>query len=228
MIRRLFFPISITVWLSGPPACIRLIPWRYSRARNIVKRLNAEVASMSLPIVDARELDGYPWCFVMPENEGFYKTYIVGAFLPPISPDVDISQLLYVRLNHRSLLRQLVSPIGLPFWLARILLPLLHGGSSTLQRGEIHEACFMLSGIKHVQVNGNLTDWLPSHSPLFGQLCSIRCEADAWLNDMHGVRHMPWFDWPHCTTSDISVWFWRQSRFGRVLDSRHSQNGAPH
>ncbi|WP_241579915.1 hypothetical protein [Rosenbergiella nectarea] len=228
MIRRLFFPVRITAWLGGPPVFMRLIPWRYRRARNIVERLNALITRLPLPLVDARELDGYPWCFVMPENERLYKSYIVGAFLPPVSPKVGVSQLLYVRISHPRILKQLVSPIGLPFWLARVLLPLLHGGASTLQRKEIHEACFILSGIKQVQVNGKLADWLPAQSPLFSQLCSVRCEADEWLNELHGVSHMPWFNWPRCTASDMSVWFWRQSRFGRVLDSQHYQNGTPH
>ncbi|WP_241585955.1 hypothetical protein [Rosenbergiella epipactidis] len=227
MIRRLFFPVRITVWLSGPSPSMRLKPWHYRRARNIVERLNALIMRQPLPLVDARELNNYPWCFVMPENEKSNNSYILGAFLPPVSPDVGVSQLLYVRTSHRRILRQLVSPIGLPFWLARLLLPLLHGGASTLQRKEIHEACHLLSRTRYVQVNGKLSDWLPSQSLLFSQLCCVRCEADEWLNEQHGVRHMPWRNWPCCTASDMSVWLWRQSRFGRMLDSQIIRTGHP-
>lgn len=35
-----------------------------------------------------------------------------------------------------------------------------------------------------------------------------------------GVEFMPWKNWPECIQNGNSVWLWRQSRYGRIIDSK--------
>ncbi|EXU76687.1 hypothetical protein [Erwinia mallotivora] len=162
----------------------------------------------------------HSWCFVMPAKIKKKNYFWLGAFLPEASTfEINSVFALYVCVSYPTLCENLRSNFHVAFWLSRLL--------NGTQRQE---------GI--VSNRANLSEWIKalqrSYSPFWEKLLneqykfSNRSELllseltdnEEKINSDNGVEIMPWKGWPGCIQTDINVWLWRQSRYGRIIDSQ--------
>ncbi|EKS6740533.1 hypothetical protein NTH60_004578 [Enterobacter ludwigii] len=162
----------------------------------------------------------YPWCFVAPDDTHGPNYYFVGAFLPPLKKRETELTMLFSRVSESWLIPHLKSPVGLPLWLSRCLIPIINGSSPYVNHRDVRQNCFSLEhrlnssmrlGYKFVGIK---------HRPRLEKLNSVCCEADEELLNEYGVDAMPWMDWPGCVQQRSAFWIWRQSRHGKVIESQ--------
>ncbi|PKH20854.1 hypothetical protein CIG19_16830 [Enterobacterales bacterium CwR94] len=213
-----FYPrVVITACLPDRPA----IQKRFERNRRLTQRFEAQLqqvnAQLAPSLLTAPAWQRYPWCFVMPDQEANRRHFFVGAFIPSsVTPNVA----LYAWVNESWLLRQLLTRESLPFWLSRALVPLLHGGAQPHQLEEVRKTCRLLQRAGQPGRRGwnrHQPDPLPE---LDEQLRAVRCSADEEWEEKHGVDAMPWRDWPGCIQNVDTIWLWRQSRYGKVIEAQ--------
>ncbi|MGQ8776530.1 hypothetical protein ACUTQ5_19455 [Serratia sp. NA_112.1] len=197
-------------------------PWCLGRHRRPTLRiavlLQAVIRQMEPTILASSSLVRYPWCFLAPDSAKGARSFFVGAFLPPQTTTDTPPEMLYVRVSERWLLNHLQMQVGLPLWLSRVLVPLINGPSGNLQSDEVRQACRFLQRL--LASESRIRGLRGSEVRQLENLYSMRCEADEELLGEDGVDAMPWMNWPGCIQNDESIWLWRQSRYGKVIESQ--------
>ncbi|ANS44523.1 hypothetical protein [Serratia inhibens] len=200
------------------------LQWRFGRHRRTALRITSLVETvmrqMEPSILASPAFLRYPWCFLAPDSTKGARYFFVGAFLPSqITTDV-LPEMLYVRVSERWLLDHLQEHVGLPLWLSRALVPLINRPSWNQQSEEVRQACRFLQRLLASErgVWGRCV--LPTQAQQLENLYAMRCEADEELLGEHGVDAMPWMNWPGCIQHNESIWLWRQSRHGKVIESQ--------
>ena len=165
--------------------------------------------------------EDYPWCFILPLMQGEKKKFYIGSFIIRKQRAAsDCLSVLYSVVNQEWILKNVSTNYHLAFWLSRILL--------VTERNET-------SLHSHTTTKEWLSSLILSYSPFWEALIinervkfrykselliSSCCKADEKLRSDDGVDIMPWRDWPGCVQKDDYAWIWRQSRYGRTIDSK--------
>ncbi|MTD28153.1 hypothetical protein [Erwinia sorbitola] len=159
----------------------------------------------------------YPWCFVFSAKELNRKKHYVGALTLYNNKSLCV---IYSHLTYDKVSEDFKKNFHIAFWLARILV-------------------LWLSKSKEDKNTSFISEWINSlkiHYSPFLESILIRKEyrfrntSESLLSNYHcldnqisvdgGVEFMPWTNWPECIQSGSFVWIWRQSRHGRIIDSR--------
>ena len=165
--------------------------------------------------------EDYPWCFILPLIKGKKKKFYIGSFMiRKQSTASDNLSVLYAVVSQEWILKNVSTNYHLAFWLSRILL---------------------ITGKNEVGFHAHTTtkEWLSSliisYSPFWEALIinerfkfrhktellvSSFCKDDEKIRSDDGVNIMPWRDWPGCIQRNDHAWIWRQSRYGRTIDSK--------
>ncbi len=215
------FCSRVTPCLPDQPALARRV-LDYRRATPEVKMLLLQVtAQMSPSILTAEAFTRYPWCFIARDRRAKKKKrYFIGAFIPPAAGESLLPGMIYTVVNEAWLLRHMTQRANLPLAMARALMPLMIRKPQTYHYQEVRRACRALPHLLVSKGNG------PQHAPsavverLLQSLGEVQCDADAELKEQHGVDAMPWMDWPGCIRNEATIWLWRQSRYGKVVESQ--------
>lgn len=157
------------------------------------------------------------WCFVFPATVLGRKGYYYGAFRVV---NQHITGVLYVQAPLSWLGVYLKSTPSLAFWMARILI--LFG-----------QDIYTNAGMK--QLKSWVQSLQRSCSPFFesvaiktrwrfAERAALLIEesgaADYLYTEASGLDVLPWLNWPACIEYQHCIWFWKLSRFGKVVDSR--------
>lgn len=168
----------------------------------------------ALPFVGA---DIAVWCFVCPAGVLGRKGYYYGAFR---IVDQRITGLLYTRVSFNWLSIDLQSGSYLAFWMARILSLFNRNAEVAIERQHLlswaralQRSCYPVFERLFIKKN-----WR------FAKRASVLNEesdvTDCIFSPDSGLDMMPWLNWPACIEYQPCIWFWRPSRFGKVMDSR--------
>jgi len=164
--------------------------------------------------------DLYPWCFVLPPFYPKSKKYTIGALVMlHDSFGAHSFIILHSFVSYEWIIKDLQSNFHIAFWLARIL--------ASLSEKEIHDRDF--SSVQ-MWVSALKRSYSPRWESIalnekfkFKNRCALLLSESTKLDyeqDINsGVDVMPWTDWPGCVQSEDYAWFWRQSRYGRIIDS---------
>lgn len=166
-------------------------------------------------------IDFYPWCFVLPPFYPRSKNYTIGALLMLHDSFGAYSFfVLHSQVSYEWLIKNLQSNFHIAFWLARVL--------ANISKKEIEDQDFS-------SVQAWVRALKRSYSPIWESiflnekfkfkgrstlLLSELTQLDYEHDIGSGVEMMPWTDWPGCVQSEDYAWFWRQSRYGRIIDSQ--------
>lgn len=195
---------------------------RKNRDRKILKFLqDIVVPAIKNPSEDEDTSESYPWCFVFSEKELHKKNYYIGALA--ISKNCHKKNgicVLFSHLSYDRISEEFRKNLPITFWLARIL--------ATLQ-----------NDMTEKNKNTDISQWknaLQRHYTPALESFLIRKEyrftsiSETLLSNCHifdnqipvngGVESMPWRNWPECVKSGNFIWLWRQSRHGRIIDSK--------
>lgn len=193
----------------------RLLP--LSRER---KSVAAALAERILPAMQTtlpgQLLPGdYPWCFVLPplgQKGRFYLGALVNDGAAHSFPA------LYAAVSPSWLQKELSSHFHLAFWLARIMTACQkqeESGSDIALKKWLNLLASHYSSLRNRLLNERYR--FSSHSAL---LLAGLCEYDERVMEAQGVDRMPWREWPECLRTGDRAWLWRQSRYGKIIDSQ--------
>lgn len=209
-------PIAISTCLPAKPGLLE----RFKRHRQATPALSSllqrAIPLMAPSTVTAPAVAAYPWCFVAPADVIRGKHYFIGAFLPEVQTTAGLPAVLYALVSESWLLGQLSVRDCLPFWLARVL-ALQMTTSSAGHDAAVHHWCQLLQRMLANRRQGRA---YATRQRLREGLREARCDADFALGSEHGVDVMPWMAWPGCIQNDETIWLWRQSRHGKVIESQ--------
>ncbi|WP_158780612.1 hypothetical protein [Pantoea sp. BAV 3049] len=180
----------------------------------IIPQMEATLAGQHLS-------DTHPWCFVMPISFGKRKYYYFGAFVTGIkSSETQPVFALYSRVSYHWLRENLKSRFHVAFWLSRMLIGIQR------QDGVVSDRAALQDWIKSLR---------RSYSPFWESLAineqykfrnrselllSELSESEEKINSDNGIEIMPWKGWPGCIQTEGNVWLWRQTRYGKIIDSQ--------
>ncbi|WON77490.1 hypothetical protein [Serratia sp. UGAL515B_01] len=186
---------------------------RLNRGRHAVSSLLEQVTRQMAPShMTSTVFAHYPWSFAAPAPAIWPRHYVIGAFLPGTTPPVA----LYAVVSGEGLFPPLGMRDSLPFWLARTLTSPMTVVIDAKREAEIRHWCKLL---QRMLIAGRPA--LSSNTlPLWEGLRDARCEADVEIGSEHGVDAMPWMEWPGCIRNEETIWIWRQSRYGKVIESQ--------
>lgn len=195
--------------------------WRRKQHRIILKFLQDNI----LPEInklsqDDDVSDSYPWCFVFSEKEPCKKNFYIGAMtLTKENCNKDSFCAVFSRLPYDKIEEHFKKKFHVAFWQARIL------ANKQDQRNGNKKNVHFSEWIKALQIH---------YSPFLESIL-IRKDyrfiniSESLLSNCHildnqtsingGVEFMPWKNWPECVQSGNFIWLWRQSRYGRIIDS---------
>ena len=222
------------VWISVKGGTTgKLLSFSQKKQQKITDILLGEVIpQMEATFAGQCLSDTHPWCFVMPVNVGKKKYYYFGALITGIeSAETQPVFALYSRVSYRWLHENLQSNFHAAFWLSRMLIG--------IQRQD---------GV--VSDRASLQDWIKSlrrsYSPFWESLAineqykfrnrselllSELSESEEKIHSDNGIEIMPWKGWPGCIQMERNVWLWRQTRYGKIIDSQKihfRQEGKQH
>ncbi|MCX8966821.1 hypothetical protein EHW66_18100 [Erwinia psidii] len=164
---------------------------------------------------------GYPWCFVMPAP-GKKDCFYFGALLPVVEcSDNNLVFALHTLLSFPALCGELQSHFHIAFWLSRILSGYQRQDRIISNRAALKEWIVCLEHScspfwEKLLINEQYR--FRSRSAL---LLSTLAEDEDKINSDSGVGVMQWKGWPDCIQTEKRVWLWRQSRYGRIIDSQN-------
>jgi len=163
--------------------------------------------------------EAYPWCFVLPpcrKNGRFYVGALVRDGTPaPIKP----VSALYAAVRYPWLQKNLATNFPLCFWLARIM------AAQQKRDSAVNQTMPLKAWISALQAHyAPLRERLLSESYRFRShsdlLLAALCEFDEIATEEKGVGRMPWLGWPEILQASSKAWLWRQSRYGKIIDSQ--------
>lgn len=196
------------------------------RTKREKKALSAFLKSSVLPelagsFTDKWLAEDYPWCFILPLMKGKKKKFYIGSFTIKKQRSADdCLSVLYSVVNQEWILKNVTTNYHFAFWLSRILIIT-----------EKNEAGFH----SHTTTKEWLSSLVVSCSPFWEALIinerakfrhkselliSSCCKDDEKVRSDDGVDIMPWRNWPDCIQTDEYAWIWRQSRYGRTIESK--------
>lgn len=193
----------------------RLLP--VSRER---KRVSAALADRIVPAIQATlpgQLipDHFPWCFVLPPF-GKKGRFYVGALIN--RDETCLLPALYAAVSASWLQKELASNFHIAFWLARIMAA--WQGQGEARDDSVLKRWLDLLTSHYSPLRGRLLNdsyKFSSHSAL---LLAGLCECDETVTAENGVDRMPWRGWPDNLQAGNRAWLWRQSRYGKIIDSQ--------
>ncbi|WP_380182279.1 hypothetical protein [Kalamiella sp. sgz302252] len=154
----------------------------------------------------------YPWCFVLPPL-GKRDRFYVGALTTDEKAAVSA---LYAAVSYRWLQEALATNFHPGFWLARIM---------TVQQGVAHQDRPLKSWLDLLR-----SHYSPLREKLLNESYRFRSQSDLLLaghgefddilTEDKGVGRMPWPEWPAAIRAGNQAWLWRQSRYGKIIDSQ--------
>lgn len=212
--------IAIVACLADKSPRLRRFARHRRTAQSVTELLQGVIRQMQPSLLAFPALTHYPWCFVAPDSTSSSRHYTIGAFLPPQCTTIGPPEMLYARVDECWLLKHLQSPVGMPLWLSRALVPLINGVARPLQNKEVRQVCHVLQRLHAPERRL----WKPRVSQMQARqleyLCARQCEADDHLQREYGVDAMPWMNWPGCIQHNQWIWLWRQSRHGKIIESQ--------
>lgn len=214
------YRIAIIVCLREAPSLKHFFRLNRKRNRHISMLLQRVIHKMNPSQITSAAMSRYPWCFIAPDKTLGTTHYFVGAFLPPQKETDDTFEVLYAYVNEPWLMAHLQSPVGLPLWLSRALIPLINNSTHRARHRDIRRICSFLERLLNPFkcLNTQCTNHL--EIPQLEKLSEVCCEADEELLSEYGVDAMPWMGWPGCIGHIEAIWIWRQSRHGKVIESQ--------
>ncbi|KAB8313477.1 hypothetical protein EH228_02105 [Erwinia endophytica] len=163
----------------------------------------------------------HPWCFVMPGDIGGKKYFYFGSFVKGINPSEEKPVFaLYTRVSYKWLCANLQSEFHVAFWLSRMLIGIQR------QDGVVSDKVALKDWIKSLQRSCspfwealviNEQHKFRNRSVL---LLSELSPSEEKIHSDNGTEIMPWKGWPGCIQMDRNVWLWRQTRYGKIIDSQ--------
>lgn len=214
--------MSVKIFFVDDNQCYHWYHSRNNHHRKVLSFLQNIVEPVIADIYSGDDTtDNYPWCFVFSTQETHPEKYYVGALM--VSQKNDSKNHLcaiFSRLSYNRLLADLERNFHLAFWQSRILAysqlksePDNNKKNTSLWISALHryysplwESLFIRKNHKFI----NTCDFLLSNIHILDNQTSINS----------GVPFMPWKNWPECIQSSNTVWLWRQSRHGRIIDSK--------
>jgi len=196
--------------------------WRRKHHRRILKFLQDMVEPEIKTLSQSNELsDSYPWCFVFSAKQLNRKHYYIGALtISKNNCNKDSLCVIFSRLPYNVIALDFKKKFHIAFWQSRIL---------AARQGEMNTN----------KKNSQFSEWIKAlqiHYSPFLESVLIRKSyrfintSEPLLSNCHildnqipingGVEFMPWKNWPECIQTGNSVWLWRQSRYGRIIDSK--------
>ncbi|MEE4411140.1 MULTISPECIES: T6SS protein Cts1T [unclassified Serratia (in: enterobacteria)] len=202
---------------------------RVSPFRRLGKRqreVRSLITQQILPNIGSSMLEGYlsesyPWCFVISSTARQGKYNYAGAFMVLRGEQGDASLVVvYSVVSYRWLQKNMCTEFPLTFWAARIL--------NNVQKSDFAEKNWrpLWQWVKALKRSYSpfwesfvLTPaWrFKNHSQV---LLREGAQEDYHIRSIDGVEVMPWKNWPDCIQQEASIWIWRQSRHGNILDSQ--------
>lgn len=190
-----------------------------------VQRLRHEVSAL-LPLLvpdDATAmkqpgLSNYPWCFVMPARAADPQTYITGAVIPAAAGHLPAA--VCVVLQQKDMVQRLAGEINLPFWMMRFLALSTRNPGPQAAYQHLDADCHALLTMSRTSVWRHKRQITARQTEICSRLSEMTCEADFSLEGKTGVEFMPWRNWPECVSESHYIWFWRQNRHGKIIESQ--------
>lgn len=196
--------------------------WRRKHHRKIIKFLQDTVEPEIKTFSQHDETsDSYPWCFVFSGKTLSRKHYYIGALtITKNNCNKESLCVIFSQLPYNVINLDFKKKFHIAFWQARIL---------AFRQGEMHIS----------KKNSQFSEWIKAlqiHYSPFLESFLIRKKfrfintSESLLSNCHildnqipvngGVELMPWKSWPECIQTGNFVWLWRQSRHGRIIDSK--------
>ncbi|UIA88125.1 hypothetical protein LU631_01215 [Erwinia tracheiphila] len=178
---------------------------------DIIPKITPTLSGQNLPI-------NYPWCFVMPANK---DGFCFGALLPVVSHrEMKTVFALHIHISYSVLCENMKSNLHLAFWLSRILHSYQKEHIVTGTRTDLREWVKTLERSfspfwEKLLINEQFR--FRNRSEL---LLSFEGKDEGKITCDSGVDIMPWTNWPGCIRTEGKIWLWRQSRYGRIIDSQ--------
>lgn len=196
--------------------------WRKKHHRKILDFIKNTIKSDIYDLVhDNETFDSYPWCFVFSAKDLCREHYYIGALtISKNNCNKDDLCVIFSRLPYNKISEEFKKKFHIAFWQARILAT-RHG-----QRNDNRKSFHFMEWIKALQIH--YSPFL--ESVLIRKNYRFVNTSESLLSNCHildnqisinaGVEFMPWNNWPECVQSGDFVWLWRQSRYGRIIDSK--------
>lgn len=194
------------------------LPGRAERKKTAVRLKEEVIARIGVTLPGEDIPADYPWCFVLPAANR--KDYLFGALNACEKQEESCPVFaFYAQVNQQWLSKNLQSDFHLAFWLARITLALQN------KSGVIHAEMTLRKWLNALQCSyAPIKEFLLNDRYKFANnadlLLSGLCRYDEKLTEKEGVSVMPWQGWPDCVQADKQAWLWRQSRYGKIIDSQ--------
>lgn len=197
--------MAVRIGIVGEKNAIPL----WDRERKAIAAALAEKVMPALRPTLPGELlpERYPWCFVLPplRKKGRFYT---GAL-------VKDGAAFYTAASYSWLQKELATNFHIAFWLARIMATQHRARSSDISvQGWLKLLQSRYSPLRERLLNDSYK--FSSHAEL---LLAGLCDYDEIATEEKGVSRMPWPGWPQTIAAD-SAWLWRQSRYGKIIDSQ--------
>ncbi|MDN8542906.1 hypothetical protein QZH36_15910 [Erwinia sp. BC051422] len=158
----------------------------------------------------------YPWCFILPPLRKKGRCY-VGALVNSRAAGLSA---IYAAVSVQWLQKELASDFHIAFWLARIMM------AQQNQDGVVNQDIYLKNWVNLLR-----SRYSPFRERLLNERYRFSYHADLLLAELSeydrsiteekGVGSMPWPDWPEIIQTDRKAWLWRQSRYGKIIDSQH-------
>lgn len=196
--------------------------WRKKHHRRMIKFLrDTIIPELNIRSQDDGLSDSYPWCFVFSEKKTQGNHYYIGALtIYKNSCNKDSLCAIFSRLPYDVISLDFKKKFHIAFWQARIL---------AARQGDMNDnkkSSDFLEWVKALQIH--YSPFLESF--LIRKNYRFINRTEPLLSNLHildnetpingGVEFMPWKNWPECIQSGDFVWLWRQSRHGRIIDSK--------
>ncbi|MFK8256234.1 hypothetical protein ACFL9S_00400 [Erwinia sp. AnSW2-5] len=196
--------------------------WQKKHHKRILKFLQDTIGSEKNEFnPDNKIADSYPWCFVFSAKHLYRKHYYIGALtMSKNNGNKDSLCVIFSCLPYDKISAEFKKKSHIAFWQARIL------ATRQGQRNDNKKNPHFSEWIKALQIHYspflesilirknyrfvNTSESLLSNFNILDNQTSIN----------GGVEFMPWNNWPECVQPGDFIWLWRQSRYGRIIDSR--------
>lgn len=198
---------------------------QFRRLSKTQREVRSIITQQILPGIGSSILDKYlpehyPWCFAISAASLRQRHSCVGAFM--VLPDKQGKKLLvvvYSPVSYSWLKKNMHVEFPLTFWASRIL--------NMAPKNDLVKKDWQLLWQWVKALGRSYSPWrervLTSAWQFKNQsqmLLREGSQEDYCIRNNDGVEIMPWKNWPDCIQQDAGVWIWRQSRHGKILDSR--------
>lgn len=193
--------------------------WTFRKREDISSLLLKNIIPRMVTTLPGQTLaEDHSWCFVMPSKK---DRFYFGAFLPTVNfSEAGLVFALHCPISYPVLCRSLESNFHIAFWLSRILDGYQRPESIVTDKAALQE---WVGVLKH-SFSPFWERLLINEQYRFGHrsvlLLSELTGNEEKLNNDSGVEIMPWQNWPGCIQMEKKVWLWKQSRYGRIIDSQ--------